>query len=268
MRQVFADTMLEIGQRDPKLVVVVGDISHGLLQPFAKACPGRYFNIGIMEQAMVSISAGLSLSGLHPVTHTIAPFLIDRCYEQLKLDFGYQGLGGVMVGVGGAFDYSQLGCSHHSYAACQLVKTIPGSQVFAPASPNEFKKLFAEVYQQPTLSYFHLPSTKHGLDIPAEAIELGKPIRIREGSGMTIIAVGPQLRTALDADVPEAEIIYVHTLKPMDDGIIKESVAKTKRMLWLEEAGMQKFQHGYGSRQEHLRAVGLTAEMVRGWANG
>jgi transketolase len=253
VRQAFADTVLEVGLKDEKLVVLVGDISHNLLQPFAKACPGRYYNVGIMEQTIVGMAAGLALAGLYPVVHTITPFLVERAYEQLKLDFGYQKLGGVMIGVGGAFDYSGLGCSHHSYAACKLVAAIPGSQVFTPASPSEFNTLFKAVYRQPKLSYFHLPAEGHGQDVGP--VTVGVPITLRTGSKGTIVAVGPQLRTAIEADVPDWGIVYLHTLKPRPE--------IPGRVIWLEEANFDEFQHGYGTRQDHLKAVGLTPERVR-----
>ena len=97
LRLEFADTMLEIGLNDPRLVVMVGDISHGILQPYAKACPGRYYNIGICEPTIVNMAAGLNKTGLIPVVHTIAPFITERSYEQIKLDFGYQNLSGNIV---------------------------------------------------------------------------------------------------------------------------------------------------------------------------
>ena len=92
LRQEFADTMVEVGLKDPKLVVMVGDISHGILKPYAQACPKRYYNIGICEPTIVSMAAGLNHSGLVPVVHTIAPFITERSYEQIKLGFGYQKL--------------------------------------------------------------------------------------------------------------------------------------------------------------------------------
>ena len=178
MRQAFADTMLQIGQEDEKLVVLVGDISHNILQPFAKACPGRFYNVGICEPTIVSMAAGLSMSGLRPVVHTIAPFLVERSYEQWKLDFGYQKLGGVAVSVGGAFDYAGLGCSHHTYADCALMKAIPKSVVICPASPDEFKTLFRQTYDKPQLTYFRLSET-HGIDVGP--VEIGKAIKIKDG---------------------------------------------------------------------------------------
>jgi len=261
----MADALLEIGQRDDKLVVLVGDISHGILQPYAKGCPGRYYNVGIMEQTIVGMAAGLAISGMRPVVHTIAPFLVERCYEQLKLDFGYQQLGGVFIGVGGAFDYSGLGCSHHSYAACKLMESIPGSQVFVPGSPAEFRELFLQVYDKPKLSYFHLPSNWHGYGISPDYIRVGAPIYINGRRRKKIVAVGPQLRTALAARPDHVQIIYLHTLKPESDELrdLRLRAQTGRDVLWLEEANFDEFQHGYGTRDDHLRAVGLTPERVR-----
>ncbi len=279
MRQAFADAMYEYGLVDPKLVVLVGDISHGILRAFAKSCPGRYYNVGIMEPTMVGMAAGLTISGLRPVVHTIAPFLIERSFEQIKLDFGYQQLAGTFISVGGAFDYSGLGCSHHTYADCALMKSIPGSVVMCPASPREFKDLFQQTYKD-KLAYHRL-SEKHGLNLNAE---VGRAIKIKDGGEVTVVAVGPQLKTALEADIRGAEIIYVHTVKPLDMDMIGASLDKTGRCVVLEEHSRigsvgdeiarygkpvcnlclpDEFQRGYGSRQEHLMNLGFTAEAVR-----
>jgi len=99
IRQQFADTMLDVGKEDPNLAVLVGDISHFILQPFAQACPGRYYNVGICEQTILSMAAGMSKIGFHPVVHTIAPFLIERGFEQIKLDFCYQKIPGNIITV-------------------------------------------------------------------------------------------------------------------------------------------------------------------------
>jgi len=275
VRQAFADTMLQIGQEDEKLVVLVGDISHNILQPFAKACPGRFYNVGICEPTIVSMAAGLSMSGLRPVVHTIAPFLVERSYEQWKLDFGYQKLGGVAVSVGAAFDYAGLGCSHHTYADCALMKAIPGSVVICPASPDEFKTLFQQTYDKQQLTYFRL-SEKHGIDVGP--VTVGKAVKVRDGDRITIVAVGPQLKTVLEADVA-GDVIYVHTLKPLDRELIWASYMKTGKMLVVEEhsdvGGVaqelgsegicipDEFQRGYGSRQDHLNNLGFTPQGIR-----
>ena len=109
----YCPIVLAVGANDPNLVVLVGDINHGILQPFAAACPGRFYNVGILEPTIMSMAAGLARIGLLPVVHTIAPFLIERSFEQIKHDFCYHGLHGNLITVGSAFDYAVLGCTHH-----------------------------------------------------------------------------------------------------------------------------------------------------------
>lgn len=293
MRKTFADTMLEVGREDPGLVVLVGDISHFALQPFAHACPGRFYNVGILEPTIVNMAAGLAIAGFYPVVHTIAPFLVERSFEQIKLDFCYQGLGGTLISVGAAFDYSGLGCSHHCYDDLALIKTLPNTEVVYPAGPNEFRRLFGETYRNGKLTYFRLPGTMHGVDIPDAQIVLGKGIRVRRGRDITILAAGPQLKTVLAA-VPaltqlgiEPDILYYPTVKPFDEDLVRESIADTRRLLVIEEhsgyGGLgdealratcnqgaryafinipNHFQRGYGDYAEHCKALGFTPENV------
>ncbi len=241
IRQQFANTMLEIGSRDPKLVVIVCDISHFLLQPFAEACKGRYFNIGICEPATVSVAAGLAKIGLIPVVHTIAPFLIERSYEQLKLDFCYQCLGGNIVTVGSAYDYSNLGCTHHCYSDFALLKPLENCQIFYPATCQEFHILFSKTYNTGKLNVFRIPKTAHTADINSELIVPGKGIKLTDSPALTIVATGPQLNTALAARDEltslglSPEILYIHTIKPFDSSLVIESVRKTRRVIVIEE---------------------------------
>lgn len=154
LRNIFAETMLDLGKKDKRLVVMVGDISHGILKPFAKKFPNRYYNIGICESAMVNMAAGLSKVGLNPVVHTIAPFLIERAYEQIKLDFGYQKLDINLVSVGGSFDYSKLGCSHHCYNDVSILSHFKRCSIVLPGSENEFRILFKQIYKKKKYKLF------------------------------------------------------------------------------------------------------------------
>lgn len=241
MRNVFADSMSDIGTKDPRLVVMVGDISHGILQPFSKACPGRYFNIGICEPTIVNMAAGVAKSGLIPVIHTIAPFIIERAFEQIKLDFGYQQLSGNFISVGSAFDYSQLGCSHHCYSDIPLMLQLTRSQIFFPASPVEFERLFNEVYNQNTINYFRLPETTHGVVFEPSDIQVGRSIRVVEGRDLTLVVIGSLLSIAMEAQkVLEEqgiyiEILYYPTIKPFDQDALQTSVVKTRNLLVIEE---------------------------------
>lgn len=294
VRTQFADTMLAVGMEDPNLVVMVGDISHFALQPFAQACPGRFFNIGICEPASVSIAAGLSKTGLFPVFHTIAPFIVERSFEQIKLDFCYHRLGGNLITLGSAFDYSNLGCTHHCYNDFALLKTLPGVELCNPGSALEFDALFRQTYRSPALTYHRLPGHPHGVAVPADEIILGKTIQISEGADLTIVATGAQLRSAVEAKPMlqrlgwDPEILYVHTIRPLDAAAIQASVRKTGHVLVIEEhmrsgglgddvlritrnitqlrftsiAIPDAFVTNYGTYDEHCQALGLSAEGI------
>lgn len=294
VRQQFADTMLALGQQDEQLVVVVGDISHGILQPFANACPGRYYNAGILEPTLMSMAAGLARSGLVPVVHTIAPFLIERSFEQIKLDFCYHKLGGNIVTVGSAFDYANLGCTHHCYGDFALLKTLEGVRITYPGSPEEFDVLFRQGYRHDRVTYYRIPAALHGVEIAPREITLGRAIKVADGPDLTLIATGPQLRTAMELRQKYAvsgvtvEVIYVHTIRPLDTDLIVASAAKTRRVVVLEEhmrsgglgdevlraiyhiAGLKfisasipdHFVRGYGSYRELCESIGLSADAI------
>ena len=246
IRQEFANTMFEVGQKDNDLVVLVGDISHFILQPFAKACPRRFYNIGICEPTIVNMAAGLSKVGFVPVVHTFAPFLIERSFEQIKLDFGYQKLGVNLIAIGGSFDNSALGCTHHCYDDFALLKNVEGMQIIYPATCKEFNLLFKQIYRNNHPKYFRLPLNSHGVEFPDNEIIFGKGIVVKEGKDVTIVVVGSQLKTALESVNPlirvgiSAEIIYLHTLKPLDEDLIIRSLSKTKKCLVIEEHHKEK----------------------------
>jgi len=254
LRQQFADTLTTIGKEDSGLVVMVGDISHGILKPLAEACPGRYYNIGILEPTMVSMGAGLAAAGLCPVIHTIAPFLIERSFEQIKLDFCYHKLSGNIVTVGSAYDYSNLGCTHHCYGDFALLKTLPGVQICFPASAVEFDQLFRQAYRNDLLTVYRMAGHPHPIEFDEADIVFGKAIKVQDGSDVTLIATGPQLRTALTARDKlsakgiSAEVLYVHTIRPLDIEFIRASVEKTRKVVVVEE---------------HMRSGGLGDDVLR-----
>ena len=116
MRQAFGATVSDLLEHDPRVAVVLAEISTSYFERAMAAHPDRVVDVGIMEQTMVGVAAGFAMEGFHPIAHSLSPFMAERPYEQLKLDFGYQGLGGTFVGVGGSYDYASSGGTHHSPA--------------------------------------------------------------------------------------------------------------------------------------------------------
>ena len=146
MRTAFADTAVELVDEDPRVAVVLAEISTERLEPARLRAPERVINVGIMEQSLIGVAAGFALEGFHPIAHSLSPFVSERPYEQLKDDFGYQGLGGTFVGCGGSYDYAAEGATHHAPADVALMLAIPRMEVLVPGHPAEVGPLMRATY--------------------------------------------------------------------------------------------------------------------------
>ena len=235
MREVFSETMIEIAKKDERVVVIVADISHGLFKNFRKIFPKRYFNIGICEPSIVNLAAGLCKVGLVPFVHTIAPFLIQRSYEQIKLDFGYQNLSINLVSVGSSFDYSKLGCSHHCYEDVANLKHFKRSKIFIPGNSNELKKMILNNYRKKNINYFRLSEYQNKKSI------LKNCSVVKQGKDVTIVVLGHSLDLVLKAsyklekDSVYAEIIYFNQINNVNMKNLVISVKKTNKLICIEE---------------------------------
>ncbi len=291
MRNQFARTLEQVGASDEQLVVLLGDISVFLLRGFQQRFPNRFYNIGISEQTIVGMAAGLSAVGFHPIVHNIARFAVERCYEQIKIDLCYQKLGATIISVGSAFDYAGLGCTHHCYEDFAVLRSLPNMRIVCPSSEIEFDTIFRQTYADNNYpTYFRLPATKHGVKFDPGLIEFGKSIKIKDGNAVTIVVTGPQLRNAIDAtEGLDAEIIYVHTIKPLDIPSIRASAQKTGTVVTIEEHSVigglgdevsravedirnirqvrigirDRFLTEYGSYEQHCAALGLDAKGIK-----
>jgi transketolase len=138
MRKQFASTLYEMMKTDENICVLLGDIGVFGFRKCFEEFPTRTYNIGILEQSMISLAAGLSKTDLIPVVHTITPFIVERALEQIKVDFGYQKLNGNFISVGNSYDYAGLGCTHHCPGDIAILSSIPGIQLVAPGNDKEF----------------------------------------------------------------------------------------------------------------------------------
>ena len=154
MRKQFARTVLELMDKDDKIVVLLGDIGVFAFKDVFEKYPNRCFNMGICEQTMVGMAAGLAMAGFTPIVHTIEPFLVDRAFEQIKIDFGYQELKGNIVGVDVEPTAPNLGYTHQCPYALEHMKDVQGMSVFSPKSAQEFDEQFKANYKG--LNYFRI----------------------------------------------------------------------------------------------------------------
>jgi transketolase len=219
VRKQFRDTVVELGEKDPKLVVILGDISHFLFLPFQEKHPSRCYNMGICENALISVAAGLSSQGFHPFVHTIAPFLTERSFEQIKLDLCYNQYGANIVTTGASFDYAWDGATHHCYTDLAILRLLPHMEVLQPGSKTELDTLIRSQYNNGNPTYFRLSDHGHTLEVP---VQFGKANILKDsGAAVTVMTAGPILGNVMGAcaDLP-VNLVYFTTIKPIDKEVI------------------------------------------------
>lgn len=283
MRKVFQECVDRAIRADPRLTLFLGDIGVHAFSKLISDLPEQAMNFGIMEQSMVSFASGTALGGKIPILHTIAPFLVLRAFEQIKLDFGYQRLPGKFISVGGSFDYSNLGATHHSPDDVLAMSSIPGMKVYCPGTDSEVREIldYELLEAQDSLAYIRLSEVSHGLTTPlATGVE-----ERQNGELLTVVAIGATGADALDACAGlDAQVLTMHTYSPFPWGQIFE-MASSRRILVVEPVfersasysmprGVRGFEvdyHGvphefirdYGTRSELKAQVGLSSESIR-----
>jgi len=284
MRGQLVATVEALMQEDERLVTLLGDIGVFGFRKAFEQFPERIYNIGILEQATISLAAGLASTGLVPVVHTIAPFLVERALEQLKIDFCYQRLGGNFISVGGSYDYAALGCTHHCPADVILLRTLPGMEIVVPGTANEFDSLFRQSWANGNPTYFRLSESQNPVSFEQH---FGKATVVQTGSKATVVVVGPLLGTVMEAvEGHDITVLYYTCLAPFDGETLRQHCSSNRillcepyysgtllqelhnalgpRPLTIDTVGMpREFLEQYGHRQQHDQALGFTAEAIR-----
>ena len=220
MREMFVNTTNELINNDKRVALILGGISVASFTESIEKYPERCFDAGISEQADLSIAAGMAITGMIPIFHTIAPFMAERAYEQLKIDFGYQKLGGNFISNGSSIDYSSFGATHQCPAEIPILTQIPNMQIIVPGTPDEFKSLFLSTYDNGCPTYIRL---SRDVNKESRDVRFGEANVIRKGKAVTIIAVGPILEMVLEAaEGVDATILYYTTIHPFDANTLIE----------------------------------------------
>jgi transketolase len=246
MRRQFKDTVTDLAARDERLVVILGDISHYLFSAFQEKYPSRFYNMGICENALISVAAGLSAQGFHPFVHTIAPFITERSLEQIKLDMCYNAFGGNILSCGASFDYAWDGATHHCYTDLEILRLLPGMEVIQPGSRKELDVLLRSQYNNGRPTYFKLSDNPHSIDLD---VSFGKGVVMKDvGADVTVVTAGPLLPNVLEACKDQSvNLLYFHTIKPID----AELVARFRKTRFLV------VHDGYGLREAINEVPGL-----------
>jgi len=238
MRKQFKNTALDLAARDPSVVVTLGDISHYLFNDFQDRYPDRFYNMGICENGLISVAAGLSAQGFHPFVHTIAPFISERSLEQIKLDMCYNEFGGNILSCGASFDYAWDGATHHCYTDLAILRLLPGMEVIQPGSVKELDTLIRSQYNNGKPTYFKMSDNPHTVELLS--IEFGKGIVLKDNAAkVTVMTAGPILGNVHEAcEGLDVNLVYFHTIKPIDTEVI-ERFRDTKILVIHDSFGLQ-----------------------------
>ena len=243
MRNAFAEQIYETAHLNDNVILLAGDIGNRVFDKFKDTFPERFYNCGISEQNMTSVATGLAMSGLNPVTYTIAPFNTIRCLEQIRTGVAYHNAPVVIVGVGAGLAYAELGPSHHSCEDISLVRTIPNMTVICPADSWEVKaSLKASIASnQPT----YIRIGKKGEQVihkqEIKNFKIGKPIKLQSGIDICILSTGnilPEVISAskiLNSKNIKPAIYSFHTIKPLNTNFLKSVFKKFHTVITVEE---------------------------------
>ena len=284
-REQFARTSSDLVNRDPRVALVYAEISGQYLGEVTRHHPDRVINVGIREQLLVSTGAGLALSGLKPIVHTFASFLVERSFEQIKLDFVHQGVDGVLVGSGGSFDIAAGGRTHQSPGDVALLATLPEVAVHVPGTAIEVD---AAIRASVAAGGMHYVRVVEQTNRRVFAHQPGRFHTVRREPGApVVVAVGPQLDAVLEATAHRSiTVLYANTVRPFDHRGLA-AVADSGEVVLVEPylAGTSAYEvavaleaiphrllalgvrqpelRRYGSPDEHIAAHGLDAAGLR-----
>ncbi len=242
MRTSFIETLSEIAAHDPRVTLVVGDLGFGVVTDFASRYPQQFLNAGVAEQNMTGLAAGMALAGRIVFTYSIANFPTLRCIEQIRNDVCYHQANVKIVAVGGGYAYGSLGMTHHATEDLAILRSLPGLKVVAPGDPVETRLAVRALVADPSPCYLRLgragEPALHAGDID---FAIGRAITVREGSDATLISTGGMLENCLTvarrlaAEGVHAQVISMHTVKPLDQAAVVQAGRKTGVVLTVEE---------------------------------
>ncbi|MCI6854648.1 MAG: transketolase family protein [Firmicutes bacterium] len=244
-RQAYGKALVEIGAENKNLVVMDADLSKSTMTAeFAKAYPERFFNMGIAEQNLYAAACGLALSGKVVCASTFAMFAAGRAFEIIRNSIGYTHANVKVCATHAGITVGEDGASHQTFEDIALMRTIPGMVVVNPSDGASAKVLLKQVIEMDGPAYVRLGRAAVPMfydEAAASELKLGKGSCLREGKDLTIIATGIMVNEAmiaaeeLAAKGIDARVIDMHTIKPLDEGIIVKAASETGAIVTAEE---------------------------------
>lgn len=248
MRTAFIDQLMEEAAKNEKIFLLVGDLGFSVIEKFAALFPDRYLNVGIAEQNMTGIAAGLAMEGYTVFTYSIGNFPTLRCMEQIRYDVCYHNLDVKIVAVGGGFAYASLGPSHHATEELGMLRTIPGITIAAPGDPKEARLVTSMLANTYGPAYIRLgkagePIVHQNL----EHIKVGAPLTVIKGTGKAVFTTGAMLKYANDFIIHNKlnwGLYSFPIIKPFDKEALHQVALQYSEIVTMEE---HQLSAGFGS---------------------
>jgi transketolase len=283
-RETFARTAAALVEEDLSVALVYAEISGQYFHEVERRHPERVVNVGIREQLLVNVGAGMALTGLRPVVHTFGSFLVERAFEQVKLGFSHQGVGGVLVGSGGSWDNTGGGRTHQVPGDVALIDTLPDWTIHVPGHADEVEAALRTAVAGDGRDYLRVVEQQNSRAYP---VRPGRMHVVRRGAGAAVLAVGPMLDPVLAAtEGLDVSVLYANVVRPFDAAtlrsvlrvpdvvlvepylagtsarLVAEALADRPHRLLALGVGRRELRR-YGTPAEHQAAHGLDARGLR-----
>ena len=265
MRERFYEVARAALDEEPRLAVVTAEIGTTPLGPHP-----RHFNVGIREQLMIGVAAGLALEGFRAVAHSYAPFLVERPYEQVKLDLGHQDLGAVLVSTGASYDAASAGRTHQAPEDVAALAALPGWTIHVPGHPDEVERLFRQAIRSDDRVYLRLSEEEN----PARVDGDGLVVLRRGGAGAPlVVAVGPALGPVLQATVDlDVTVAYLARVRPFPGAALREALGEGTEVVlvepYLASTSSAEISRALVDRPHRLLALGVGKAELRRYGTG
>jgi transketolase len=265
MRSRFYALVREALDADPRVALVLAEIG-------ASEVPldhERVYNVGIREQLMIGVAAGLAFEGMRPIAHSYAPFLVERPYEQVKLDLGHQDVGAILVSTGASYDGARSGRTHQAPADVALLSALPGWTIHVPGHPDELERLLRRALAGDDRVYIRMSEESNAQPVHADGLHV-----VRSGSeaAAVVVAVGPTLDETLAATAGlDVTVAYLSTVRPFDAAGLREVVGGTDVVLvepYLEGTSAAEVVAALADRPHRLLSLGVADAELRRYGSG
>ena len=243
--EIYGQALVELGEAHPEVVALTADLAKSTkIGEFQKKFPDRFFNVGIAEQNMFGVAAGMAKAGLVPFLSTFSQFASFRSADQLHTDLCYQNVNAKVIATHSGTSFGQAGSTHHAICDFALTRSIPNLTVICPADGLETYNAVMAAYETPGPFYIRI---NRGFDRvlyknPDYGFQIGKAVTVHEGSDITIIATGSCVFQAWEAaqfldqnDGLKVRVLDMHTIKPIDKEAIIKAVMDTRRIITVED---------------------------------